>query len=266
MSYAQFLAKGFIYSLALSIGLISSARADLIKVLYPQGAAHGFVEVTTLDGKRIGTGDLQQTVRRTVLTSRLTLRFKDGSIDDETTVFEQGNVFRLIRDSHTQHGPSFPHPSETLVDARSGLVTVTDESGKVTRSRLTLPPDTYNGMASAMVMNVNDSTNETSIAIAIPSSSPRIAHLELKRAGKVHFSIGDETRVGQEFILHVNLGFVAGVIAPLIGESPADYRVMVSEGPVPAFIRMEGQLYVGGPIVRIQQVSASFPSSAPSGP
>ena len=84
------------------------AQAEQIKVLHPQGSAHGFVEVTTLEGIRIAIGDLIQRIRGHVVTSRLTIKFFDGSLDDETTVFSQEGTLRLISDHHVQHGRECP--------------------------------------------------------------------------------------------------------------------------------------------------------------
>jgi hypothetical protein len=47
-------------------------------------------------------------------------------------------------------------------------------------------------------------------------------------------------------------------VAPVIGKEPPDYHVLIMTGPYPAFIREEGPLYQGGPIWRMQQVSAEF--------
>jgi len=43
---------------------------------------------------------------------RTIFTFKDGSVDDETTVFSQRHTFRLISYHHIQKGPSFPHPMD----------------------------------------------------------------------------------------------------------------------------------------------------------
>jgi len=53
---------------------------------------------------------------------------------------------------------------------------------------------------------------------------------------------------------------VAGVVAPLVGKEPADYHLWITTGSDPAFIREEGQFYQGGPLWRIQQISAEFPT------
>ncbi len=62
--------------------LKASLHAESIPVRYPQGSAHGFLALTTLEGKRIATGDVIQIVHGDHVTSRLTFRFRDGSIDE----------------------------------------------------------------------------------------------------------------------------------------------------------------------------------------
>jgi hypothetical protein len=62
-----------------------------------------------------------------------------------------------------------------------------------------------------------------------------------------------------DYDVHIELGGVAGVVAPIIGKEPVDYHVWILSGSDPAFIREEGPLYEGGPIWTIQQISAVFP-------
>ena len=97
-----------------------SLSAEPIPVRYVQGSSHGFVALKTLDGVTIATGESTQTVRRGQVTSRLIFHFKDGSVDDDVTVFTQQGVFRLISDHHIQHGPSFPKPIDFLIDMTTG--------------------------------------------------------------------------------------------------------------------------------------------------
>jgi hypothetical protein len=233
-----------------------SATGAEVAVLHPQGSAHGFVEVVTLEGKRLAVGDLRQRLKGTVVTSRLTLHFFDGSLDDETTVYSQRGVFRFISDHHVQRGPSFPNPTDATIDARRGTVMTRDAHGAMTTAHLDMPPDVYNGLASTLLMNVDPAAPETRIAIVIALAKPRLAHLSMKRGGEVKFTLGGTPRVATEFVVHVELDGVAGVVAPLIGKEPLDYRVLILTGADPAFIREEGQLYVGGPVWRIQQISA----------
>ena len=81
--------------------------ADPVPVRHPQGSSHGFLALKTLNGKSIAIGDATQIVQGDRVTSRVIFRFRDGSIDDDVTVFSQRGVFRLISDHHIQRGPSF---------------------------------------------------------------------------------------------------------------------------------------------------------------
>jgi hypothetical protein len=121
-----------------------------------------------------------------------------------------------------------------------------------------MPPDTYNGLATSMLMNALPGTPETKIAVVVAGDKPRVVHLSMKSAGEVPFTLGGTPRKAIDYDVHVELGGVAGVVAPIIGKQPLDYHVWILSGSDPAFIREEGPLYQGGPVWRIQQVSPAF--------
>src|SRR5438128_2404548 len=90
--------------LLISMCLFSAATAlaDPVTVRYKEGLLHGFLSVSTLDGDPIGTGDLTQVTHGDRVTNHLDLYLKDGSRQEETTVFSQRGVFRLISYHLTQ--------------------------------------------------------------------------------------------------------------------------------------------------------------------
>ena len=239
--------------------LANPALAEPVRVSHPQGWAHGFVEVTTLEGRRLAVGDLLQRGNRGRVTVRLVLNFFDGSVDDETTLYTQDRVFRLLTDHHVQHGPSFPKPSDVLIDAAHDVVQTKDESGKLNAVHLDIPADTYNGIASTILMNLPPGTAESTIAIVIGGAKPRIAHLKSTIDGKQPFTLGGSRREASEWTVHVELGGIAKIVAPIIGKEPPDYHVLIGGGEDPVFLREVGPLFEGGPIWRVQQVSAAFP-------
>jgi len=108
-------------------------------------------------------------------------------------------------------------------------------------------------------MNVLPTAPETRIAIVAGSGKPRLVHLSIKNVGEAPFTLGGLPRMATDYLVHVEIGGVAGVVAPLVGKEPADYHLWITTGSDPAFIREEGQFYVGGPLWRIQQISAVFP-------
>jgi hypothetical protein len=97
-----------------------------------EGTEHGFLALRTKEGRVLAAGELFQVVRGDRVTSRLLFRFKDGSVDDETTVFSQRGNFHLISDHHVQKGPTFPDPMDVSIDVdrREVIVRSTGKDGK----------------------------------------------------------------------------------------------------------------------------------------
>ena len=99
---------------------VEPLAADPVQVHRTQGTFHGFLVLKTPEGKTLASGDLVQVAHGDRVKSRLTFRFRDGSIDDEVAIYSQRKVFQLISDHHIQRGPSFPKPFDMFIDARSG--------------------------------------------------------------------------------------------------------------------------------------------------
>jgi hypothetical protein len=238
--------------------LAGNLDADPVPVRHPQGSAHGFVVLNSMEGKRLATGDMTQSVAGDRVTSRLLLRFRDGSVDDDRTVFTQRGVFRLIRDHHIQRGPSFPKGMDMLIDALTGEITSRGEDGKVRHDHLDLPPDVSNGLPPNLLMNVDPAAKETKLSFVAPAEKPRLIHISIKPAGEVPFTVGSTARKAMDYVLHVELGGVTGIVAPIVGKQPPDFHIWILTGTFPAFIREEGPLYEGGPVWRIEQTSPRF--------
>jgi hypothetical protein len=187
--------------------------AEPVQVRHTQGSAHGFVALKNLEGTRLATGDMMQTVQGDRVTSRLVLRFRDGSLDDDTTIFTQRGVFRLISDHHIQRGPSFPESMDILINATTGQITFHGKDGKVTEEHMDLPEDTSNGLPPNLLMNILPATPETKLSFLVPSLKPRLIKVSIKPAGEVPFTIGDTKRTAVDFVLHPELGGFAGMIA-----------------------------------------------------
>ncbi len=238
--------------------LSQGLRAEPIPVRYPQGSSHGFVALRTLDGLTIATGESTQIVSHGRVISRLLFRFKDGSIDDDVTVFTQQGVFRLVSDHHIQRGPSFPKPIDFLIDMTSGDLTFKSEDGTISKEHMDLPPDVSNGLPPNLLLNILPGTPETKIAYVAPGKKARLIHLSIKPMGTLSFRVGAFRRRATDFTIHVELGGMTGMVAPLIGKQPSDYHFWLQDGVPPVFIREEGPLYEGGPLWRLEQISPSF--------
>jgi hypothetical protein len=243
---------------ALCIAITAALHGELIPVRHPQGSAHGFLALKTVEGITIAIGDVTQVTQGDRVTSRVTFHFRDGSLDDDITVFSQRHVFRLISDHHVQRGPPFPKPINIFIEATTGKITSHTEDGKITQDHLDLPSDVSNGLPPNLLLNFLSSAPETKLSFVAPTAKPRLITISIKSLGEVRFRVGGTSRRAVDYVLHVELGGLTRVIAPMIGKQPADYHIWILSGTAPAFIREEGQLYEGGPIWRIEQISPTF--------
>ena len=251
------------FTIVLVCALHPGVPDEPIPVRHVEGTVHGFLALRSEEGRVLAEGDLSQVVRGEKVTSRLLFRFKDGSVDDETTVFSQGGTFQLITNRHIQKGPSFPHPVDLSIDARSGQVTVrsTGKDGKeeATTEHLDLPPDLVNGLILSIAKNIRPDTPETKVSLVVVTPKPRLVKLAISPRGEEPFSLAGSPRKAMRYEIKIELGGVAGLVAPLIGKQPPKAQIWIVGGQAPAFVREEGPRYEGGPIWSIQLASPVWP-------
>ncbi|MDQ6665837.1 MAG: hypothetical protein M3Z23_15765 [Acidobacteriota bacterium] len=232
--------------------------AETVAVLYPEGSIHGFLALRTLEGKLLAAGDLTQVIHGSRVTSHLIFRFKDGSVDDETTVFTQRGQFRLVSDHHIQKGPGFPKPADVLIEAPTGQVTVRYKDkgrDKVESSHVDLPPDLANGLIIELIKNIAPDAKKTMVSYVAAAPKPRLVQLSITPEGKETFSVAGAHYMATRFKVKVELGGITGAVAPLIGKQPPDTYVWMLGGKAPAFIKLEGPQYEGSPIRRLELAS-----------
>ena len=243
-----------------------------VEVRYTEGLVHGFLTLRSLDGSVLAHGDLDQIARDARVTSHLTFRFKDGSVHEETAIYSQRQTFRLLSHHLSQKGPSFPRPLEMQIDAVMGDVTVqfTDDDGdkKVEAKRFDLPPDLANGLVTTLLKNVKPGTAPKTLAYVAATPTPRLVKLAISSAGEEDFSTGGGPRKARHYVLKVEPGGIAGLLAPILGKQPPDSHVWILGGEAPAFVKAEQTLYPGGPVWRIELASPVWPhrtTKAPAG-
>jgi hypothetical protein len=237
--------------------------AATVAVRHPEGLVHGFLVLPTLGGDTLADGDLIRVARGDRVTSRLVFRFKDGSIHDETAVFPQRSNFRLLSDRLIQKGPAFQHPMEVSIDGSTGQVrvrnTADDGKEKVVTERLNLPPDVANGLVLTLLKNIRSDAPQTKVSMVATTPKPRLVKLAITPQGEEPFSIGGSSRKATHYVVKVEIGGAAGLVAPLLGKQPLDTHVWILDGEAPAFVKSEGPFYFGGPIWRIELVSPVWP-------
>lgn len=253
--------------MSLGVGLVAlcsvTILAEPVPVRYAEGIVHGFLTLRAPDGALVANGDLIQNTRGDRVTSRLVFHFKDGSLRDETSVYTQRGAFRLVSNHLVQKGPSFPQPLDLTIDAASGQVTVryTDDHGKpkVESEHMDLQPTLANGMTLTLLKNVRASAPLPELTMVVATPKPRLVKLELSSAGDDPLTTGTASRKATHYVVKIEIGGLAGLVAPLVGKQPADTHVWILGGDAPAFVKSEGPMFLGGPAWRIELVSPVWP-------
>jgi hypothetical protein len=227
-------------------------KAELpISVLHSEEVLHGFLIVRNLEGELLADGDVTQITRGDRVTSHLIFHFKDSSLFDETVVFSQRRIFRVISYRLLQKGPAFKHPVAFTMEGASGKVVIryAEENGqeKTITEQLALPPDLANGMISTLLRNVRRNTPQITLSVVVATPKPRIVKLLISPESDDWFYIGNSAHKTIRYVVKVDLGGVAGFVAPIVGKQPPDARVWILEDEAPVFVRSEGPLSVGGP-------------------
>jgi hypothetical protein len=241
-----------------------SLRADPVKVIHTEGMVHGFLVLRALDGTTLAEGDLVQTANGSRVSARVTFRFRDGSLQEETAAFTQQGHFVLLSDRLVQKGPAFPRPLEMTIDAVKGKATVvyTDDGKQKTASDgFTPTADLANGIIPVLLKNVRPGNRPASVSYIAATPKPRLVKLEISSASEETFSIAGAQRTATHYVLKVDIGGLSGLLAPLVGKQPPDAHVWILGGEAPAFVKSEQLSFVGGPLWRIELTSPVWPNA-----
>jgi hypothetical protein len=213
-------------------------------------------------GKIVARVEFTEDVQGDEVTMRLTYRFVDGSIDDETTTYKQQGTFRLVRNRHIQQGPFFAKPIDFAVETATGTATsrTTDKNGKiqVESEHIELPDDLANGFVGTLLLNVPPNTAPFRVGILAPVFGGRMIRILVSPQGEEPFQRAGQTLKATVFRIHPELGGILGVIAKLLGLQPKDVMVWVLEGEQPAVMRVVGQLGGFGPELSSELEGTSF--------
>ena len=254
--------NGFLIAALCAMTLCIAAAAEPISVRHIQRPMHRFMVARSGDGKTIASGEFSQVVQGDEVTMRLTYKFLDGSLDDETTTYRQQDTFRLVRNHHIERGPFFVKPVDFTVEAATGIVTsrTADKNGNIhiETHHIHLPDDLANGFIGTLLLNVQQNTTPFRVGMLAPVGSGRLIRLLISREGEQPFRTTGPTLKATVFRIHPELGGIVGVIASLIGLQPKDVMVWILEDEEPAVVRIVGQLGGYGPVVSSDLVGTSF--------
>lgn len=241
------------------------ARVDAapVSVRFPEGTVYGTLTLKSLNGVTLAHGELIQTLRGDLVDSRLTFQFKDGSLYDETVVFSQQKVFRMVSYRLIQRGRSFPAATNLTFQQATGTYQLRvrkhpKDAEETFAGKLDLPADLYNGMASILIKNLPPGVTGTAHLLAF-TPEPRLLTMALLPAGQSEFFVGSASRQALRYLVKLELGGVPGLIATVIGKQPPDLYYWIVGGQAPAFLKFEGPFYLHGPIWRIELTAPRWP-------
>ena len=220
-------------------GIPSGVDAEPIAVRFDEGPTYALVVLSSAtSGEVLADGELLQTAAgRRTLRSRLTFRFKDGSLSDETVVFSQDKVFRVVSYHLVQRGRSFPHEMEVGFDRASGRYRVRyKEHAQAAEERLEgttdMPSDLYNGMGSTLIRNLEGRRAEGHLLAFTPK--PRLLRMEFTPNGEDSFEVGGAARTARRYLMKLEVPGVIGVLASAVGKDPPDVSYWISTPSPPS--------------------------------
>jgi hypothetical protein len=139
-----------------------------------------------------------------------------------------------------EKGASFKNATETTIDASTGKIEVhyTDKDGhsKVEADRLELPGHLANGMLFTLLKNIDVNSSGSILSMVAITPKPRLVKLVVTSLGEDTFVVGGTRRKATHYVLKVEIGGAAGLMAPLIGKKPPDTHVWILGGEAPAFV------------------------------
>jgi hypothetical protein len=256
--------SGSFFAVALSL-MSLPLIADQVPVRHTEGRIHGFLVLRDQEDNILASGGVTQLANGNRVTTELSFHFKDGSLQQETAVFSQARLFRLLNYHLIQKGPAFKRPTDMSVNASSGQVTIryTDDEGKekTIDEKMKLPPDLANGMVTTLLNDIDPRAAKTTVSMLVSTPKPRVVKLEISPLGDAPFTVAGSSAKALRFRVKVEIGGISGVVAPIIGKQPPDTHVWMVEGKAPGFVKSEGPMFEGGPIWRIELSSPVWPKS-----
>ena len=126
------------------------------------------------------------------------------------------------------------------------------------RRKILASEDVANGMVTTLLKNMPANTQQTTLSMVVATPKPRTIKLAITLEGEDPVVVGGASRKARHYLVKVELGGLAGVVAPLVKKQPPDTDVWILGGDFPVFVRSVGVLYEGGPIWTIEQTSPAW--------
>jgi hypothetical protein len=253
--------------LLVGIWLPVTVAAMPLRMRYPEGLTHGFVNLSTMTGQILAHGELTQWFEGHALASRLTLHFGDGSLYDERERFSQSPVFRLLWYRLVQRGPAFQGQSLDYQFDRSGKFAVRfrEDPSKAEQQNAgttEIPDDVSNGLISVLLKNLRGGQSAIMHVMAF-TPEPHVLDLHLTPEAEDRFWVGNTPEKATRFLIEPKVTGLTGILAKVAGKNPSPVRMWIAQGRPPTFVKFEGPLYLNGPIWRMEPSAPRWKQDRP---
>ena len=228
----------------LALALTSPAAAAPVAVRFPESASHGFLVLRGANGDVLAHGEFVQAPKGQRIESRLTFRFKDGSLWDETVTFTQQKVFRLMSYHHIERGPSFRASTDVTFDRDSGRYRAKVDD-KTDEDKIELPEDLHNGITGTLLKNLAPGGSAAGHMLAF-TPQPHRLDTTLRAEGEDRFLVGDVARTATRYLVKMELRGLK-------------VRYWISTGSAPGFVKFEGPMFLNGPRWRVELTGPRWP-------
>lgn len=110
-------------------------------------------------------------------------------------------------------------------------------------------------MTLSLLKNLPGGGGETKVSMLAATPKLRTVRLAITPLLEDSFTLAGSSRKATHFEGKIELGGVAGVVAPLIGKELPKVQVWILGGEAPTFVREEGPFFQDGPIWRVELTS-----------
>lgn len=245
-------------ALALLLVMNSATGAEPVRVRFTESLSRGFLVLKNDRGDVLAHGELVQLPRGARIENRLTFRFKDGSLWEETLTFTQQKVFRLMSYRQVQRGPSFPQAVDVTFERDTGRYRTKVGADEPVDGKVDLPEDLHNGMTSTLMKNLAPGASATGHLLVF-TPKPQLLDTEIRAEGEDRYFVGDAARTATRFLLKLELRGVTKIVASILGKDLPEVRYWIATGTVPSFVKFEGPMFLKGPRWRIELSAPRWP-------
>src|SRR5438552_3456579 len=231
-----------------------------IEVTQPAGAAHGYLGLYDINGKKLADSEFRQWVENNRLHVVINYKFSAGEVYEEHSQFRQEP--ELIQEKwswkESKHGRS---QREFAVDFLTGIASahISQDHKDVSKKINIEPGRTFAGFGFSVALSnlrkrllSGEQVQLKAVGFSpFPTLGPQVVTVTISHAGVQRMRMGGRSPKGDQFIIHPEIPLFAKLFINV-----PDTKIWLTN-PVPAgFLRWEGPIVLpDDPLIRVDLLS-----------